>query len=357
MARNALEFTDRAESEHPVNPANPVNPVTEKTLNHIRKFDPELAETMEAHASGAVDHKEAAWTNENTTRGMELDGQSVEVMETESTAYRLYQAMYDNVKHNLDPSDLEGLTESARELIDMMTTPHRNAVRGLPEETQAPKERISENLENLADEMAGYFSKGAKCNTVDRERFCDRTETLGGISRDLDRAMNYGPDSQEDFDTALSGKNPDLWEKLRHGGEDGGAPDIFPLEGQVNPNAEQLLHVYTETTLGWSWSHEASVRNTIVEGATGWLNNELQATEDTLRENGQDQQARDTAGFRERVEHAGELMHWALTSLSFNQREERKAKEKGNFQTALGWIADVANNPERVLFEAEGAAH
>ena len=352
MARNALEFTDRAEK-----PERPVGPVTEKTLNHIRKFDPELAETIEAHASGAVGHQGAAWTNENTTRGMELDGQSVEVMETESTAYRLYQAMYDNVKHNLDPRDLAGLTESARELIDMMTTPHRNAAKGLPEETRALNERLSENLENLADEMAGYFSKGAKYNTVDRERFCDCTETLGGISRDLERATNRQADSPEDFDTALSGKNPELWEKLRHGGEDGGAPDIFPADGKVNPNAEQLLHVYTETARGWSWRHEVSVRNTIVEGATGWLNHELQATEDRLRENGQDEEARDTAGLRERVEHAGELMHWALNGLSRNQREQRKTLEKENFQNALGRIAEVANNPERVPFEAESAAH
>ncbi len=234
MSRNNLESTIRQED------GCRENPTTERALAFIRQNDPELMQVMDAHSQRAIHHTQAAWSTEPATLSYDQDGAAVEVMNQDSAAFRIFEAMRDAVKDN--PTQ-EQRTQAARELVHMMSEPYRSGLGELPPERDALRERIRKNLRQITEQASHWLAREASAQSLTGEKFCDQTETMAGISRDLQHAQDSS--QPDDFDHALIKKNPGLWESIRYGAE---PPDIFPAGLEKNPAATELLDAYSQTT-------------------------------------------------------------------------------------------------------------
>ena len=330
MTRKTTEHSRRRDEEGPLE-----NPTRERALAFIQRWDPELNQTITEHANRSIHHSQAAWTNEPVTLSFDRDGAAVEVTNQDSTAFRIFEAMRDAAREH---SSREEKTQAAQELVEMMTQPYRAGLENLPRERAALRARLEGNLGRIAGEAADCLTLEAEAHSPTGEMFCNQTENMAAISRDLSRAAS----GMEDFDGALVKRNRTLWEKLRQGDS---TLDLFPINGQENPQAAELLETFAKTTRGWSWQYRKSIQDEISESATSRLAQDLQARERDLREQGRDEEARDTACLRKTVGQARDTMESALTGIA-RGRDETKHRER--FKQALQTIAQAVNNPEEI---------
>ena len=223
MTRKTTEHSRRRDEEGPLE-----NPTRERALAFIRRWDPELNQTITEHANRSIHHSQAAWTKEPVTLSFDRDGAAVEVTNQDSTAFRIFEAMRDTAREH---SSREEKTQAARELVEMMTQPYRMGLENLPPEQAALRDRLEGNLGRIAGEAADCLTLEAEAHSPTGEMFCNQTENMAAISRDLSRAAS----GMEDFDGALVKRNRTLWEKLRQGDS---TLDLFPINGQENPRPQ-----------------------------------------------------------------------------------------------------------------------
>ena len=332
MSRNTAEYGQKSEEEYQAK-----HPATERALEFINRNDPELMETLMAHAKKGVHHSEAAWTNEAATLSYDYQGAAIEVVNRECTASRLLEAMKETVA--ADGSSLRDTQEAAGELVHMMTTPYREGLEALPPERERLRQRLEMNLSMISEEAGLLLTREAADRIPAEQQFCEKTEEFGRTSRDLEHAL----DGKPDFDAVMEERDSALQEQLKHRD---GPPDIFPLDGEPNPRAEALLGAYSDTIKEWSWDYRQSVLRDITDGATSWIKDRLEAQEEMLRETGRFEEARDVAQLTHEVDMAKAEMAEGLFEI---YRRGTHSNGADRFHRALERIAEVELNPEKIL--------
>ena len=335
MPKSTAEYSQRINDHQ-------VSPTAARILEYIQEREPELNTVIIEQAT--VHHSQAVFTIEVTTLSYDRDGAAIEVMDRESTAHRLFEAMRDALGNDTSAADRR---QAARDLIHLMTIPHQAALAALettPDAHQALRDRIAHQalrnrlagrLDQITQEAAQWLSVETEAHSITGERFCDQTERLRSISRDLEHASRLDQPATAHFDGALLAVNPGLWKRITQGEN----PGIFPKDGNPNPRAQELLDAYNDTVPGWSWEYGEGVRKEIVNAATGWL---LEGR-NGWPEPGQEQS--DTAGaepaspLRRAVERAGRELH---NSLRGTPRQRAEPTHATRFHDALQRIADLS---------------
>ena len=330
MSRNITEHNYKPDEDD-----YKVSPAAEKVLDHIRNRDPQLEETLLGHARDGINHRDAAFTNENTTWDTDdHNGASAQVMNHQSAAYRIFESVRDSLGQE---TTQEARKQAASDLMQMMCTPYHEGLAALPPEQHLIRSRLTGRLNSINDEAVGHLVRESGSQSRTGEQFCDRTESLRGLSRDLEHASQSRQDHTPNFDLALLTADPALWAQITQGEK----PDIFPENGQPNPRATELLETYLETTRNWSFEYGNNIRDEIAEAATGWAMREIDARDEQKTEDGEyDEFERTPANLmRWDIRQAGEQLQ---RSLGGTPMERERNNER--FHTALKKIADVIEN-------------
>ena len=324
MPRNTAEYSYRPDDDECQ-----VSPAAQKVLDHIRTRDPELEELLLGHARNGINHKDAAFTNEVVTRGYDdHTGAAVEVMNHSCAAYRLFESVRKSLGKETSEDDRK---QAASDLMQMMLTPYQEGLDALSPEQHLIRDRLSGRLDSINDEAVRHLVRESRAQSPTGEAFCDQTEDLGGISKDLEHASQMKQDDTPHFDAALIAANPALWAQLAQGEK----PDIFPENGQTNPRATELMETYLETTSGWSYDYQNSISNEIAEAATNWAMQEVNARDEHQGEYGQFERTPANL-MRWDIKLAGERLK---DSLWGTPRERERNNER--FHDALQKINDI----------------
>ena len=323
MPRNDREYSYQSDDDDEYQ----LSPAAAQVLDHIREVNPHLDEVITDHARNAVSYQDAAFTNENTTRGYDdHTGSAVEVMNHNCAAYRIFEAMRESLDRDTSQDDRK---QAATDLMHLMSAPYRAGLDAIPPEQNLIRDRLSGHLADINNESVRWLTVESEAHSPTGERFCDQTERMHSLSRDLEHASLL--DQAPHFDSALLAANPKLWNQVAQGVR----PGIFPENGQPNPRATELLEVFAETTPGWSWNYQTGIETQIAAAATEWVLEKINAQDEHQGEYGELERTPANL-MRWDLAHAGRQLE---NSLGGTPRNRERNNE--NFHAALQKIMDI----------------